>query len=205
MNFNQEESRAIVWSLVSIVMADGKVAPQEQNLLMKIISERLHQTLQILVQARTLTQSNVIPVLKNLSKEQKDFIVGLWDELMMVDGNIDSREVRTIVAMGKAIGANVSSYNYLLGMPISSLESLCGTKWQSTDGSININFDANSINGCMYNDAFGIYSYDRQNDLIQITVDDCGLSRNISITITSQYGDMMGVSISGKSYDLKRY
>lgn len=205
MTFNQEQVRAIVWSLVSVIMADKKVAPQEEERLMSIITDRLHQSIQVLIQARSLTQANVIPVLKSLSNEQKDFVVKLWDELMMVDGNIDAREVQTIVGMGRAIGANVSSYNYLLGLPISSLTSLSGTKWISTDNSIKIEFDANSVNGCSYNGGFGIYSYDRQNDMIRIAVDYCGLAMNVTIIITSQYENTMGVTINGKSYELKRF
>lgn len=200
--FTHEQARAIVWSMVSVIMVDHKATQEEQQLLIKIISDELNEAVSILVESKALTQDYVIPILKKLSDEQKSKIVNFWDKLMLADGEINPKEVRLIVAMGTAIDADVSAYKYLLGQPISELRTLQGTEWSNNDGSLRIKFDSNSENGCLYNGCFGIYYYDRLNDLIKISVDDCGLSVSHVLVISSQSQNSMTVVMDGKPYVL---
>ena len=202
--FTHEQARAVVWSMVSVIMADHKVTPKEQQLLMQIISGELNEAVSILVESRALTQDYVIPILKNLSNEQKSKVVNFWDRLMLADGEINPQEVRLIVAMGTAIDADVSAYRYLLGQPISVLHTLQGTEWSNKDGSLKIKFDSNSENGCLYNGCLGIYSYDRLNDLIRISIDDCGLCVSHILVISAQSLNSMTVVKDGKPYVLIR-
>lgn len=202
--FTHEQARAVVWSMVSVIMADHKVTPKEQQLLMQIISGELNEAVSILVESRALTQDYVVPILRKLSNEQKSKVVNFWDRLMLADGEINPREVRLIVAMGTAIDADVSAYRYLLGQPISVLHTLQGTEWSNKDGSLKIKFDSNSENGCLYNGCFGIYSYDRLNDLIRISIDDCGLCVSHILVISAQSLNSMTVVKDGKPYVLIR-
>lgn len=202
--FTHEQARAVVWSMVSVIMADHKVTPKEQQLLMQIISGELNEAVSILVESRALTQDYVVPILRKLSNEQKSKVVNFWDRLMLADGEINPREVRLIVAMGTAIDADVSAYRYLLGQPISVLHTLQGTEWSNKDGSLKIKFDSNSENGCLYNGSFGIYSYDRLNDLIRISIDDCGLCVSHILVISAQSLNSMTVVKDGKPYVLIR-
>lgn len=202
--FTHEQARAVVWSMVSVIMADHKVTPKEQQLLMQIISGELNEAVFILVESRALTQDYVVPILRKLSNEQKSKVVNFWDRLMLADGEINPREVRLIVAMGTAIDADVSAYRYLLGQPISVLHTLQGTEWSNKDGSFKIKFDSNSENGCLYNGCFGIYSYDRLNDLIRISIDDCGLCVSHILVISAQSLNSMTVVKDGKPYVLIR-
>lgn len=202
--FTHEQARAVVWSMVSVIMADHKVTPKEQQLLMQIISGELNEAVSILVESRALTQDYVVPILRKLSNEQKSKVVNFWDRLMLADGEINPREVRLIVAMGTAIDADVSAYRYLLGQPISVLHTLQGTEWSNKDGSFKIKFDSNSENGCLYNGCFGIYSYDRLNDLIRISIDDCGLCVSHILVISAQSLNSMTVVKDGKPYVLIR-
>ena len=39
ITFSHEQAKAVVWSMVSVIMADRKVTPKEQQLLIKIISD----------------------------------------------------------------------------------------------------------------------------------------------------------------------
>lgn len=204
IKFSHKQAQAIVWSMVSVIMADHKVTPKEQQLLMKIISDELNETISILVESKALTQDYVVPILRKLSKEQKSQVVAFWDKLMLADGEITTQTVRLIVAMGTAINADVSAYKYLLGLPISVLPTLQGTEWSSNDGSLQIKFDTNSVNGCLYNGCFGIYQYDQLNDLISISVDDFGLSVNHILVITAQSQNSMTVAIDGKTYVLTK-
>lgn len=204
MNFSHEQKKAIVWTMVSVIMADRKVAPEEENLIIQIISNELNESISILNEASALTQSYVVSILKVLSDEQKNIIVNYWERLMMVDNHIDPKELHVIVAMGNAIEANVSAFRWLLGGSISVLPSLQGTSWSNIDGSFYLTFDSNSVNGCLYNGIFGIYHYDKNNDLIQISIDDCGLSKNIVITVLSQNQNSMTISLNGKRFDLIR-
>ena len=200
--FTHEQARAVVWSMVSVIMADHKVTPKEQQLLMQIISGELNEAVSILVESRALTQDYVVPILRKLSNEQKSKVVNFWDRLMLADGEINPREVRLIVAMGTAIDADVSAYRYLLGQPISVLHTLQGTEWSNKDGSLKIKFDSNSENGCLYNGCLGIYSYDRLNDLIRISIDDCGLCVSHILVISAQSLNSMTVVKDGKPYVL---
>lgn len=202
--FSKEQKKAIIWSMVSVIMADGNIAPEEENLLIQIINNELNESLSILTEAGSLTQTYVIPILKTLSNEQKNIIVDYWEKLMMADGQIDPKEVQVIVAMGRSIDADVDKYRYLLGESISSRSTLQGTSWSNIDRSLEISFDSNSINGCLFNGIFGIYHYDQLNDLIQISIDDCGLSKNIIIIILSQSQNTMTVTINGRKYELTR-
>lgn len=202
--FTHEQARAVVWSMVSVIMADHKVTPKEQQLLMQIISGELNEAVSILVESRALTQDYVVPILRKLSNEQKSKVVNFWDRLMLADGEINPREVRLIVAMGTAIDADVSAYRYLLGQPISVLHTLQGTEWSNKDGSLKIKFDSNSENGCLYNGCLGIYSYDRLNDLIRISIDDCGLCVSHILVISAQSLNSMTVVKDGKPYVLIR-
>ena len=202
--FTHEQARAVVWSMVSVIMADHKVTPKEQQLLMQIISGELNEAVSILVESRALTQDYVVPILRKLSNEQKSKVVNFWDRLMLADGEINPREVRLIVAMGTAIDADVSAFRYLLGQPISVLHTLQGTEWSNKDGSFKIKFDSNSENGCLYNGCFGIYSYDRLNDLIRISIDDCGLCVSHILVISAQSLNSMTVVKDGKPYVLIR-
>lgn len=202
--FTHEQARAVVWSMVSVIMADHKVTPKEQQLLMQIISGELNEAVSILVESMALTQDYVVPILRKLSNEQKSKVVNFWDRLMLADGEINPREVRLIVAMGTAIDADVSAYRYLLGQPISVLHTLQGTEWSNKDGRFKIKFDSNSENGCLYNGCFGIYSYDRLNDLIRISIDDCGLCVSHILVISAQSLNSMTVVKDGKPYVLIR-
>lgn len=204
MNFSHEQKKAIVWTMVSVIMADCKVAPEEENLIIQIISNELNESISILNEASALTQSYVVSILKVLSDEQKNIIVNYWERLMMVDSHIDPKELHVIIAMGNAIEANVSAFRWLLGGSISILPSLKGTTWSNIDSNFNISFDSNSVNGCVYNGTFGIYHYDRLNDLIQISIDDCGLSKNVILSILSQNQNSMTVTLNGKRHDLIR-
>ncbi len=200
--FSHEQAQAIVWSMVSVILADHKVTPKEEQLLEKIISEELNETVSILMESRTLTQDYIVSILKKLSNEQKSQIVHLWERLMMADGEISSRVVQMIVAMGTAINADVSYFRWLLGQPISVLHTLQGTEWRTDDGSLQIKFDSNSENGCLYNGCFGIYYYDRLNDLIRIYVDDGGLYAKYILVISEQSQNSMTVKINDKLYVL---
>lgn len=202
VKFSHEQAQAAVWSMVSVVMADHKVTPKEQQLLMKIISDELNETVSILVESKALTQDYVVPILRKLSNEQKSQIVAFWDKLMLADSEISPRVVHLVVAMGTAIDADVSAYRYLLGLPISVIHTLQGTEWLNKDGSMRIKFDSNSENGCLYNGCFGIYHYDRLNDLIKISVDDCGLCVNHILVISAQTQNTMTVVINGKPFVL---
>lgn len=204
ITFSHEQAKAVVWSMVSVIMADRKVTPKEQQLLIKIISDELNEKVSILLESRALTQDYVVPILKKLSNEQKSQIVNFWDRLMLADGEITKRAVQLIVAMGTAIDADVSTYRYLLGQPISTLHTLQGTEWSNNDGSLKIKFDSNSENGCLYNGFFGIYYYDRLNDLIRITVNDCGLCENHILAISAQTPNSMTVVMNGRPYVLIR-
>lgn len=204
IKFSHKQAQAIVWSMVSVIMADHKATPKEQQLLMKIISDELNETVSILVESKVLTQDYVVPILRTLSNEQKSQVVAFWDKLMLADGKITPQAVRLIVAMGTAINADVSTYRYLLGQPISVFTTLQGTEWLSNDGSLHIKFDANSENGCTYNGCFGIYQYDQLNDLISISVDGFGLSVNHILAITAQSQNSMTVAIDGKTYVLTK-
>ena len=204
MNFSPDQKKAIVWTMVSVIMANRKVALEEEKLFKQIISNELNESVSIIKEASALTQSYVIQILKGLSNEQKNVIVNYWDRLMMADGRIDPKEVDVIIAMGNAIEADVNTFHWLLGGSISVLPSLQGTSWSNIDKSLYITFDSNSVNGCFYNGIFGIYHYDRDNDLIQIYIDDCGLSKNINLVILSQNQNSMSVALNGKRYDLIR-
>ena len=204
IKFSHKQAQAIVWSMVSVIMADHKVTPKEQQLLMKIISDELNETISILVESKALTQDYVVPILRKLSKEQKSKVVAFLDKLMLADGEITTQTIRLIVAMGTAINADVSAYKYLLGLPTSVLPTLQGTEWSSNDGSLQIKFDTNSENGCLYNGCFGIYQYDQLNNLISISVDDFGLSVNHILVITAQSQNSMTVAIDGKTYVLTK-
>lgn len=204
ITLSHEQARAVVWSMAVIVAADRKVTPKEQQLLKEILSNELNETISILTEIRTLTQENVVSILRQLSNEQKSQVVDFWGRLMLADGEISPQAVRLIVAMGTDIGADVSSYKWLLGQPISILPTLQGTEWSSNDGSLQIKFDANSENGCLYNGCFGIYQYDQLNDLISISVDDFGLNMNHILVITAQSQNSMTVAIDGKTYVLTK-
>ena len=160
MKFSHEQNKAIVWTMVSVIMADRKIASEEEKLFMQIISDELNESISIIKEANALTQGYVISILKGLSIDQKNIIVNYWERLMMADGHIDPKEIHVIVAMGNAIEANVSSFRWLLGGSISVLPSLQGTSWSNIDGSFYLTFDSNSVNGCLYNGIFGIYHYD---------------------------------------------
>ena len=205
ITFSHEQAQAVVWTMGAVIWVDHKVTPKEQQLFKEIISGELNENVStILVEQKDLTQNYVVSILRKLSNEQKSQVVDFWERLMLVDGEITPQAVRLIVAMGTAIGADVSSYKWLLGQPISILPTLQGTEWSSNDGSLQIKFDANSENGCLYNGCFGIYQYDQLNDLISISVDDFGLNMNHILVITAQSQNSMTVAIDGKTYVLTK-
>ena len=203
ITFSHEQAQAVVWSMVSVIMVDHKVTPKEEQFFKEIILNELNENVStILAESKDLTQNYVVSILRKLSNEQKSQVVNFWERLMMADGEMTPQTVQLIVAMGTAIGADVSIYKWLLGQPISVLPTLQGTEWSSNDGSLKIKFDANSENGCLYNGCFGIYQYDQLNDLISISVDDFGLSANHILVITAQSQNSMTVAIDDKTYVL---
>ena len=203
ITFSHEQAQAVVWSMVSVIMVDHKVTPKEEQFFKEIILNELNENVStILAESKDLTQNYVVSILRKLSNEQKSQVVNFWERLMMADGEMTPQTVQLIVAMGTAIGADVSNYKWLLGQPISVLPTLQGTEWSSNDGSLKIKFDANSENGCLYNGCFGIYQYDQLNDLISISVDDFGLSANHILVITAQSQNSMTVAIDDKTYVL---
>lgn len=204
MIFSHEQTKAIVWSMVSVILADRKVTSEEEKLLKHIIFNELNESISILTESRSLTQTYVISILKTLSNEQKVVIVNIWERLMMADGQISPKEAQVIVAMGNAIEADVDTYRWLLGESISVLPTLQGTSWSNIDKSFDITFDTNSVNGCLFNGTFAIYNYDKLNDNIRISIDDCGLCKNIFINILSQSQSSMTIVVNGNKYDLIR-
>ncbi|OKY85967.1 MAG: hypothetical protein BHV69_04010 [Bacteroidales bacterium 52_46] len=190
--------------MVSVILADNKVTPEEEKLLKHIIFNELNESISILTESRSLTQAHAISILKTLSNEQKSVIVNIWERLMMADGQIFPKEAQVIVAMGNAIEADVDTYRWLLGESISVLPTLQGTSWSNMDKSFDITFDSNSVNGCLFNGTFAIYYYDKLNGNIRISIDDCGLCKNIFIDILAQNQSLMTIALNGNKYDLIR-
>ncbi len=98
--FSAKEKKALIRILKGIAVADNEIKMAELNIL-KRVGQKLNISTQEFVESDKLTLLQAASALHDLSPEKKQYVANMIALLIIIDGDIDAREM--------AIGAFVTS------------------------------------------------------------------------------------------------
>jgi len=101
IDFSHPEKLAIVQTLESLIIVDGKVNPNELNAMSKLMN-RIDFDSNFILQARNIPASEGHLILKKMIPEKKKFLTKILNEVANSDGHFHEKEMALILDICKA-------------------------------------------------------------------------------------------------------
>lgn len=101
--FNIAEKLALVNAIDSVIVADNYIHKAELTLFNQLM-QRIDFDSNFIVQARNISHTQGISILKNMPKDKKKAIAEILDEVAKVDGFVHEKETTLILEICAAIG-----------------------------------------------------------------------------------------------------
>ncbi len=107
-NYSLIEKLSIVKSLDEIIVANDKIEPGEERMLIKIMNELDFNAL-FVDEARKMTHAESISVLKRMPLKRKRLFAELMHRVAISDGNVDEYETNLIIDIYREVDIDIES------------------------------------------------------------------------------------------------
>ena len=95
-DFTFIQKLAVLKSLDSVMLADGKIDPREETFLKNILNEMAMESFMV-DEARKVSVAESIDILRRMSAAKKASFAALMHQMVIVDKDIDKREVNLLI------------------------------------------------------------------------------------------------------------
>ena len=106
MNWTYEQKIAVLKTLFFIAGADGNINDKEISYFSQYANLMNLPIPQAQQEADQLNNLSVAHIIRNMAKEDRDYIMKLWIGLVKCDGNVNDREIEMIADI--ALDCNVN-------------------------------------------------------------------------------------------------